>query len=79
MGNHEFCEDCHENDFHLGRPCNPIKLAAIQEQERKNAQDHAVLISKAVTYLNKLRETLPEAEFDNYKNIVIPLSSFRTK
>ena len=33
MGNHEFCEDCGESDFHLTRPCDPLKV-----KERKANQ-----------------------------------------
>lgn len=25
MGNHEYCTACGENDFHMGRDCDPIK------------------------------------------------------
>ena len=35
MGNHEYCMDCGENDFHLHRPCRPEKLA---EQKRKRQE-----------------------------------------
>src|SRR6185369_10614471 len=30
MGNHEYCDECGENDFHRGEPCNPEKRAAHQ-------------------------------------------------
>lgn len=26
MGNHEYCTTCGESDFHLGQPCNPLKV-----------------------------------------------------
>lgn len=29
MGNHEYCEDCQENSFHMGRDCDPIKKAEV--------------------------------------------------
>jgi hypothetical protein len=33
MGNHEFCTECHESDFHYGRPCDPAKRAKVVAQE----------------------------------------------
>lgn len=30
MGNHEYCVDCGESDYHHGSPCNPAKKAAMQ-------------------------------------------------
>lgn len=33
MGNHEFCTECHENDFHYGRPCDPEKRAKVVAAE----------------------------------------------
>lgn len=35
MGNHEYCVDCGENDFHYGRPCNPEKVAVVQAEKQK--------------------------------------------
>jgi hypothetical protein len=28
MGNHEWCVECEQSDFHRGRPCLPRHLAA---------------------------------------------------
>jgi hypothetical protein len=35
MGNHEYCVDCGESDFHHHRPCNPKKVA-----DRLAAKEH---------------------------------------
>lgn len=35
MGNHEYCTECGEDDFHYGYPCDPIKKAAQQGRKRK--------------------------------------------
>lgn len=35
MGNHEYCIDCGENDFHLHRPCDPAKVAARKAEENR--------------------------------------------
>jgi hypothetical protein len=43
MGNHEYCEDCGISSFHLDRPCDPEKVAAIQAaaKARKAARQAA--------------------------------------
>ena len=33
MGNHEYCEECGESDFHLGRKCYPKKVAKVKARE----------------------------------------------
>ncbi len=38
MGNHEFCEHCHENDFHIGRPCDPERLAKVKADKETRKQ-----------------------------------------
>ena len=35
MGNHEYCPDCGESDFHYERPCNPIKKALMNRKKRE--------------------------------------------
>lgn len=35
MGNHEFCTECGESDFHHGRPCDPVKKATYQARQPK--------------------------------------------
>lgn len=33
MGNHEYCPECEQNDFHHGRPCDPKDLAEIAQRK----------------------------------------------
>lgn len=35
MGNHEYCDECGEDDFHYGLPCNPEKKA---QQDARNQE-----------------------------------------
>lgn len=37
MGNHEFCEDCHINNFHHGEPCDPTKKAIVELEKLERA------------------------------------------
>ncbi len=37
MGNHEFCTDCHESNFHYGRPCDPVKKASVEWETQVRA------------------------------------------
>lgn len=34
MGNHEFCLECGDSDFHYHRPCNPERKKVWQEKAR---------------------------------------------
>lgn len=38
MGNHEYCVDCGESNFHYNRPCDPYKLAAMQAERAAQAK-----------------------------------------
>ena len=52
MGNHEYCAECGENDFHFGEPCDPEAKAKFQRElrrlkERKEKADsHARIFMK---------------------------------
>ncbi len=59
MGNHEYCEDCGENDFHLGRPCNPEKVKAKEAEAKKLKQE------KEKRYA-VIKEKLDKAELSFY-------------
>ncbi len=52
MGNHEYCVDCGESDFHLHRGCDPVKVARKQESERVRLEQKARCIDKMVERLN---------------------------
>jgi hypothetical protein len=34
MGNHEFCPQCEQSDFHFGRPCDPKDLAEVAKRKQ---------------------------------------------
>jgi len=38
MGNHEYCTDCGANSYHHGEPCDPGRLAVMEEQRQKGAE-----------------------------------------
>lgn len=50
MGNHEYCDECGESDFHYGRPCDPAKKAAHQAEQAAN-QKRADQETKRITQL----------------------------
>lgn len=33
MGNHEYCVECGENDYHYGQPCDPKKVAKMKREQ----------------------------------------------
>lgn len=35
MGNHEWCPNCEEDDYHSGQPCDPKKVMARIDREKK--------------------------------------------
>ena len=39
MGNHEWCTDCHEKNFHYGRPCDPAKRKVVQDAKAREAKE----------------------------------------
>ena len=55
MGNHEYCVDCGESDFHWGKPCNPEKVAARQAIERRDAERKKLGVGKMIDILDKLK------------------------
>ena len=67
MGNHEYCEDCGENTFHHGSPCDPVKVA-----ERKNRAAEAE--ARAATAVVRMRKKLDDCgipyEMDGYNAVV---------
>jgi hypothetical protein len=54
MGNHEFCEDCHENNFHRGRECDPVKKAKVDAEK----QVHAAEKERGLVLLENLKAEL---------------------
>jgi hypothetical protein len=73
MGNHEYCEDCGENNFHNERPCNPEKVA-----DRKAMQDRNDRILQA--NISRMKNALASAgiqyEMDEYGNAIVRPSYF---
>jgi len=53
MGNHEFCEECSESNFHYGRPCDPDRKAKYQARLQRDRQADAAAI-EVVKRLKKL-------------------------
>ena len=52
MGNHEYCSNCGESDFHRGQPCDPAKVAARQETGRLAQAKHEEQVSRAKRLLH---------------------------
>ena len=46
MGNHEYCVDCGESDFHYGRDCDPKKKAAMAATEASRTARAPVGVSR---------------------------------
>lgn len=67
MGNHEFCVDCHENDFHIGRPCDPEKVAKVQAEKRER-EDSMRAKREASSQLIAMGV---EGTIDEYGNLVV--------
>lgn len=71
MGNHEYCEDCGENDFHNHRPCDPAKVAARKAAEKQVIERKV----RGHIKLEKLKKKLATEEFsssfDYYGNLVV--------
>ena len=55
MGNHEFCEECHENDFHHGRPCDPVRVAVVKADKEFFAKIKATHHNDIKTKLDSLQ------------------------
>jgi len=71
MGNHEYCVDCGESDFHYGRPCDPDKLAAEKERNRLNEERSQRLDEKAKRIVDALVAKGLPAEINHYRNVEI--------
>jgi hypothetical protein len=73
MGNHEWCSNCEESDFHNHRECDPVKVAQRIERERiqKERRDRLTL---------KMKQALDGAgiqyEMDQYGNALVRPWSF---
>jgi hypothetical protein len=72
MGNHEFCTECHANDYHIGRSCNPEELAAVQAEKKAADKRHERQKKKAEAIVKVLAKMGIEAEIKEYC-IEIPL------
>lgn len=57
MGNHEYCEDCGESDFHLHWPCDPVKLAKKKREEEDWEEKKKDAKSKAKDIVGKLLDS----------------------
>lgn len=67
--NHEYCEDCGQNDFHHGRPCDPI-LKAKKDTERAEIEKWRVESVRILTGLAaELNSRGYVAKFDQYNNL----------
>lgn len=79
MGNHEYCTECGENDYHSGEPCDPKKKAVhqkeIQDREKRNQGGR----EKLEQFTTKLKKMFPEIEFetDDYGHTRITWYQFR--
>jgi hypothetical protein len=75
MGNHEFCAQCEENDFHYGEPCDPKRVAAVQKKEQEEKARLGRQIQEATKLMAKLKVMgIKEVKLDKYA-IEIPLWS----
>lgn len=54
MGNHEYCEDCGESDFHHHRPCDPVKLAKKKQEKENQLIEKEIRIERMKVKLNSL-------------------------
>lgn len=73
MGNHEYCEDCGESNFHLNRPCDPAKVAARKKQSARAEKTKQGCI-------NRMKSALADAginyTLDSYGNAIVSYTSF---
>ena len=74
MGNHEFCPDCHENDFHLHRPCDPVKVARInaEKAEAERIRQEGVSLMEVALHKAGIKYKL-----DEYGNAIVSYSQFK--
>lgn len=73
MGNHEYCENCVENNFHYGRPCDPKKVATINKLKaaKKSEEDKRVAIQIEVVY--KIKAKNPSDRFSKANDMAYDL------
>ena len=76
MGNHEFCEDCGESDFHLHRPCDPKKVAARKAEAKKQGEEQQQCIGKMKLELEKAGI---KYRLDRYGNAIVSYSDFKVE
>jgi hypothetical protein len=71
MGNHEYCVDCGENDFHHGSPCNPESYRKHQEYKQQIEERDKKIGALADKLMEILRGHGLDAYLDRYDNVVI--------
>ena len=67
MGNHEFCTECGESDFHWGRPCNEKKRKEQQDRRQSAKNNRIKRHERTLELLRALRSTL---ENEKDKNLI---------
>jgi hypothetical protein len=53
MGNHEYCGNCGESDFHYGRPCDPARVAIREARDKERKLKTERCLEKAKELLDK--------------------------
>ena len=71
MGNHEFCTECGESNFHHHRPCDPERKMRYEEEKRKIKNRKERADQAVIKIVKKLKELGYEAEIDEYGHIII--------
>ncbi len=74
MGNHEWCPNCEQDDFHSGRDCNPVLVQARLDREAKQQKEKTRCMDKMINTLNANGITF---EIDSHGHAVIRWWSFR--
>lgn len=68
MGNHEWCPNCEESDFHYGSDCDPNKVATRIAREKKQEAKKRMAVSYMKAALDKAGIKF---ELDEYKNAIV--------
>lgn len=71
MGNHEFCEKCYENDFHWGRPCDPVKVAEVQSELEKISKLAKIRKERLLDIKELLNISGFESHFNAYNELIV--------
>ncbi|MES2213684.1 MAG: hypothetical protein V4473_02490 [Patescibacteria group bacterium] len=71
MGNHEYCEECGESNFHYNRPCDPERKAKYQREIEQKKEREVRGKQAAVSALKKLKKLGYEGEIDQHGDIRI--------